>query len=75
MLIRSSLAASLALVFCCAAGGTAERAMAADPAVVALNPQPEPPGRTAHVSVTYSSRSTRSPNRRAIRRRRFATPW
>jgi hypothetical protein len=49
MLIRSTIAASL-VVMSLAAAGAAERVHAGGPVVVALNPQPEPPGRTAHVS-------------------------
>lgn len=50
MIIRSSIAASLALVSCLAAAGAADLVRPSGPVVVALNPQPEPPGRTAHVS-------------------------
>ncbi len=46
MLIRSTIAASFVLLASFAAGGAAERG----PVVVALNPQPEPPGSSAHVS-------------------------
>jgi hypothetical protein len=49
MFVRSSIAASLVLSSCLAAGA-AGGVRPTGPVVVALNPQPEPPGRTAHVS-------------------------
>ncbi len=50
MLLRTTIAASLALLSSFAPAGAAERVRTADPVVVALNPQPEPPGSSAHVS-------------------------
>ncbi len=50
MLIRSTIAASLVLLSSFAPAGAAERVSPAAPTVVALNPQPEPPGISAHVS-------------------------
>jgi hypothetical protein len=47
MIIRLSIAAVLAVSSCLAAAGAAERVR---PMIVALNPQPEPPGIVAHVS-------------------------
>ncbi len=49
MIIRSSIAVSLVVLSSLATAGAAERVPPAG-AVVALNPQPEPPGRSAHVS-------------------------
>ena len=50
MIIRSSIAASLVLLSCLGAAGAAEGVRPTGPVVVALNPQPEPPGIVAHVS-------------------------
>ncbi|MDQ6942724.1 MAG: hypothetical protein M3169_09455 [Candidatus Eremiobacteraeota bacterium] len=50
MIIRSSIAAVLAVSSCLAAAGAAEGVRPAGPVIVALNPQPEPPGIVAHVS-------------------------
>jgi hypothetical protein len=47
MIVRSSIAAVLAMSSCLAAAGAAEHVR---PVIVALNPQPEPPGIVAHVS-------------------------
>jgi hypothetical protein len=50
MIVRSSIAAVLAVSSCLAAAGAAEDSRPASPVIVALNPQPEPPGIVAHVS-------------------------